>query len=74
MNRTCHNLYRSALERVTETFEEQVTIDDNRLTDGTVFSPLVEGYDFDQFESLNELVEYLIDPENAPLGVRGFTS
>ena len=28
----------------------------------------MEGYDFDQFDSLNELVEYLIDPENAPVG------
>ena len=54
--------------RVTETFVEPATIGDDRLTDDTVFSSLVEGYEFDQFESLNDLVEYLIGPENAEEG------
>ena len=46
MNHTCHNLHRSVLDRVTETFVEPVTIGNDRLTDDMVFSPLVEGYDF----------------------------
>ena len=68
MEHIYQNLHKSALERLTETFVEPVTIGDDRLTDDTVFLPLVEGYNFDKFESLNELVEYLIDPENAPVG------
>ena len=58
----CHNLQRStALARLTY-FQRPERNGDNRLTSNRVFVPVVDDYNFNTFNSLNNLVAHLTTP------------
>ena len=60
MEMICHNLQRStALARIDNTFKRPERNGDNRLASNRVFAPVVGDYNFNTFNSLNNLVAHL---------------
>ena len=65
----CNNLHRSKeLEVIDTVFDKPDVIKNDTLTDGTIFSPIVQDYDFSEFPTFTDFTTFLCtvpeDPED----------